>query len=54
MDSPMMKMILMLKLAKRNSGAALTTIFVRLIWPSLLPLQSITQQLQRGFTQHTS
>jgi hypothetical protein len=23
-----------------------------LIWPSLLPLQSITQEIQRGFTQH--
>jgi hypothetical protein len=49
-----MKMILMLKLAKRNSAFAVTTIFDRLIWPSLLPLQSITQQLQRGFTQHIS
>jgi hypothetical protein len=52
MDSPMMKMILMLKLAKKNSAVALSTIFVRLIWPSLLPLQSITQQIQRGFTHH--
>jgi hypothetical protein len=50
----MMKTILKLKLAKRNSGVALSTIFVRLIWPSLLPLQSITQQLQRRFTQHIS
>jgi hypothetical protein len=50
----MTKMILMLKLVKRNSAVALSTIFVRLIWPSLLPLQSITQELQRGFTQHVS
>jgi hypothetical protein len=50
----MMKMILMLKLVKRNSALALSTFFVRLIWPSLLPLQSITQQLQHGFTQHLS
>jgi hypothetical protein len=50
----MMKMILMLKLAKRNSAFAATTVFDRLIWPSLLPLQSITQRLQRGFTQHIS
>jgi hypothetical protein len=48
----MMKMTLKLKLAKRNSAVALSTIFVRLIWPSLLPLQSITQEIQRGFTQH--
>jgi hypothetical protein len=47
-----MKMILKLRLAKRNSSVALSTIFVRLIWPSLLPLQSISQQLQRRFTQH--
>jgi hypothetical protein len=51
MGSPMKKMILKLKLAKRNSAVALSTIFVRLIWPSLLPLQSISQQLQRSFTQ---
>jgi hypothetical protein len=50
----MMKMILMLKLVKRNSAVALTTIFVRLIWPSLLPLQAITQQLQRSYTQRIS
>jgi hypothetical protein len=54
MDSPMKKMILMLKLAKRNSALAVTTVFGRLIWPSLLPLQSITQQMQRGFTHHIS
>jgi hypothetical protein len=50
----MKKMILKLKLAKKNSALALTTIFGRLILPSLRPLQSITQQLQRGFTQHIS
>lgn len=50
----MKKMILKLKLAKRNSALAVTTIFGRLILPSLRPLQSITQQLQRGFTQHIS
>jgi hypothetical protein len=48
----MKKMILKLKLAKRNSTLAMTTIFGRLILPTLRPLQSITQQLQRGFTQH--
>jgi hypothetical protein len=47
----MKKMILKLKLAKRNSTLALITVFGRLILPSLLPLQSISQQLQRSFTQ---
>jgi len=50
----MKKMILKLKLAKRNSALAVTTIFGRLILPSLRPLQSITQQVQRGVTQHPS
>jgi hypothetical protein len=50
----MMKMILRLKLIKRNGAIALSTIFDRLIWPSLHPLQSISQQLQRGFSQHLS
>jgi hypothetical protein len=50
----MKKMILKVKVAKRNSALALSTIFGRLILPSLRPLQSITQQLQRGFTQHIS
>jgi hypothetical protein len=31
--SPMKKMILKLKLAKKNSGLALGTIFGRVIWP---------------------
>ncbi|HEY2003118.1 MAG TPA: hypothetical protein VGG80_12420, partial [Acidobacteriaceae bacterium] len=31
--SPMMKMIQILKLMKRNSGLALSTIFGRVIWP---------------------
>lgn len=51
---PMKKMILKIKLAKRNSALALTTIFGRLILPSLRPLQSIAQQLQQGFTQRIS
>ena len=50
----MMKMILMLKLVKRNSALALSTVFDRLVWPSLLPQESVTQQMQRGFTQHIS
>jgi hypothetical protein len=50
----MMKMILMLKVVNRNIAVALDTMFVRLIWPSLLPLQSITQQFQRSFTQPSS
>lgn len=50
----MKKMILKIKLAKRNSALALTTIFGRLILPSLRPLQSIAQQLQQGFTQRIS
>jgi hypothetical protein len=54
MDSPMKKMILILKLVKRNSALALSTVFDRLLWPSLLPQESGTRQIQRGFTQHIS
>jgi hypothetical protein len=50
----MMKMILKLKLVKRNSAAALITIFDRLVWPSMLPIRSIAQHLHRGGTQHIS
>jgi hypothetical protein len=50
----MMKMILMLKLVKRNSALALSTIFDRLIWPSVLPQKSFTQPIQPGFTQRIS
>lgn len=50
----MMKMIPMLKLAKKNGALALSTMVARLIWPSLLPFRSITQQHQRTSTQHFS
>jgi hypothetical protein len=32
-NSPMKKMILMLKLAKKNTALALSTVFGRVIWP---------------------
>jgi hypothetical protein len=54
MGSPMMKMIQMLKSIKRNSAVALSTIFDRLIWPSMLPLRSIAQQIHRSSTQNLS
>jgi hypothetical protein len=49
-----MKMILKLRVIRRNSALALSTILDRLIWPSVLPLRSIAQQLQRGGSQHVS
>jgi hypothetical protein len=50
----MMKMIQMLKPIKRNSAIALSTIFHRLIWPSMLPLRSIAQQIHSASTHHVS
>ncbi|HZD77560.1 MAG TPA: hypothetical protein VE218_11180 [Acidobacteriaceae bacterium] len=47
----MMKMIQMLKPIKRNSAIAVSTLFQRLIWPSMLPLRSIAQQMHSGSTQ---
>jgi hypothetical protein len=47
----MIKMIQMLKPIKRNSAIAVSTLFQRLIWPSMLPLRSIAQQMHSGSTQ---